>query len=112
LRLPQGASPFRAINVGTAASEGWCGYVNGVRLFLKRLTYVPGAEYPDLGCGVECYTAGDFLELETLAPLVTLAPGESATHVERWSLHERCTAETEAELAEYIAPLVGGSPGE
>lgn len=112
LRVKSDPAVARAIKVGTSSSEGWCGYVNGGRLFLKRLEHVAGAEYPDLGCGVECYTAGDFLELETLAPLVTLAPGASANHVERWTLHERCNAETEVELGEYIAPLVpGGSTG-
>lgn len=108
IRVKPDPTNARAIKIGTSISEGWCGYQNCGRLFLKRVDFVPGAEYPDMGCGVECYTAGDFLELETLAPLVTLLPGGSATHIERWSLHERCTAETEAELADYVTPLVSG----
>jgi hypothetical protein len=33
------------------------------------------------------FTNEDMLEVETLGPLVKLAPGQSVEHVERWELH-------------------------
>jgi hypothetical protein len=47
-----------------------------------------GARYPDGGCNFELFTNPEFLELETLGPLVELKPGEMAEHVERWWLFE------------------------
>ncbi len=44
--------------------------------------------YPDFGCNCETYTAGTFIELESLGPLEVVAPGESVQHLERWSLFE------------------------
>ncbi|MCL2741947.1 MAG: DUF4380 domain-containing protein, partial [Oscillospiraceae bacterium] len=42
--------------------------------------------YPDFGSSFETYTDGDFLEMETLSPMVTLGPGDSVSHSERWGL--------------------------
>jgi hypothetical protein len=66
----------------------WGAYLLNNDLFLKR-TLAPGdpSAYPDLGCSFETFTNDGFLELETLGPLVTLGPGESASHVERWTAH-------------------------
>jgi hypothetical protein len=52
-------------------------------LFLKRFDPAPGP-HPDLGCNAETFTNHEMLELETLSPLVSIAPGPAATHVERW----------------------------
>ena len=46
-----------------------------------------GANYPDDGCNFETYTNHEMLEIESLGPLVTLAPGESSAHQERWFQH-------------------------
>jgi len=53
---------------------------------VKRFPYIEGATYPDCGCNFETYTAGDFMEVETLAPLTKLQPNESVTHIEQWYL--------------------------
>jgi hypothetical protein len=42
----------------------------------------------DYGSNTEIYTAGSFIELETLSPIHHLEPGESAEHVERWNLFD------------------------
>ena len=55
-------------------------------LFVKRFGWEPGAAYPDGGCNAEVFTAGGYMELESLGPLTTLEPGASVEHVERWSL--------------------------
>jgi hypothetical protein len=39
-----------------------------------------------MDASVQCYSCGDFIEVETLGPLATLAPGESTTHRETWTL--------------------------
>jgi hypothetical protein len=58
-------------------------------LFTKR-SKAPGSplSYPDYGCSLETFTNHEFLELETLGPLVDLQPGNSVTHVEEWSLNK------------------------
>ena len=63
------------------------GYLLGDTLFIKRAD-APGKpeDYPDFGCSFETYTDNEFLEMETLGPLVDLAHDKSVTHVEHWSL--------------------------
>jgi hypothetical protein len=89
-------------NVDTRAA-----YLLGADLFVKRSQADPGAQYPDFQCSFEIFTNGDFLELETLGPLVDLAPGTTTEHVETWSLHRnvRLAAVSEKEIERVIAPL-------
>jgi len=49
---------------------------------------IDGARYPDLGCNVELFTNPDFLEVETLAPLMKVESGRCATHEEVWTLFQ------------------------
>ena len=72
--------------IGVGSTAGWCALIRGGTIFMKRTSPDPSAEYPDRGSTIEIFTAGDYLELETLGPLRLLAPGGSATHVERWDL--------------------------
>ena len=46
--------------------------------------------------------------METLGPITKVAPGESVTHVEHWSLHKgvRIAAPTDAELDRVLGPVV------
>ena len=53
---------------------------------MKRFGYEHGADYPDYGCNTEAYTAGSIIEVESLGPLRTIAPGESIKHLEHWQL--------------------------
>jgi hypothetical protein len=77
---PQKAGLFNPNTLGA--------YLNKGTLFVKR-AQAPGRseDYPDFGCSFETFTNHSFLELETLAPLGDVKQGESATHVEHWSLH-------------------------
>lgn len=73
-----------ALKIGFPNPAGWLAYVVSDALFLKQADYQPGADYFDRGSSSECYCNPRFLELETLGPRTTLAPGESVTHRERW----------------------------
>ena len=55
---------------------------------MKRFTYTERARYPDGGVNFETYTDARFLELESLSPLVSLAPGASVVHTETWTLED------------------------
>jgi len=74
--------------VGIMATDGWGAYANRGHLFVKTFTFDPEGEYPDMGSSLEVYSASDFLELETVAPLTMLGPGETVEHVEVWHLFD------------------------
>ncbi len=54
----------------------------------QRLELTFGADafgrYPDGGCNFELFLDENVMEAETLGPVCTLAPGETAGHWERW----------------------------
>lgn len=94
--------------IGIANKQGWAGYWRNQTLFLKRIRYQEGAHYPDYGSNVETYTAGSFVEVETLGPLERLQPGQSAEHTEIWSLHANVEiGNSESSLESAITPLAG-----
>jgi hypothetical protein len=72
--------------IGVLNKQGWAAYKWENLYFTKRFDFVENAVYPDMNSNTELYTAGDFIELETLAPLQKLAPNETAEHVEHWEL--------------------------
>ena len=73
--------------IGLSGQAGWIAYRRGGTVLVKRATYHEGATYPDFGASLQCYSGGDFIEIETLGPLVSLAPGASVDHRETWTLH-------------------------
>jgi hypothetical protein len=102
LRLRAVADAPNAVKVGTQADPGWLAYLLGSQLFVKRAQHQWGADYADLGASAQCYSGGRFIELETLGPLVSLAPGAATTHHETWSLH---AVDPAAEPAATISQL-------
>ncbi len=60
----------------------------GETLFLKRFPNEATGQYPDGGATMEVYSSHEFLELEHLGPLKTIAPGEEITFEENWSLYK------------------------
>lgn len=107
IRLTTDANASRPQKVGLLNKQGWAAYQHGTTLFVKRFAHEEGATYPDYGCNCETYTAGDFIEVESLAPLRRLEPGASAEHAERWRLFQDVEAgATEDELDAAISPLV------
>ena len=72
--------------IGVLNKQGWAQYTVDDLEFTKRFNFIEAAVYPDMNSTTELYTAGDFIEIETLAPLVKLMPGESSEHIEYWEL--------------------------
>lgn len=56
-------------------------------LFAKQATYQPEGNYP-LGTNFALYVGPDnfMVEMESMAPVVTLKPGQTSTHTETWVL--------------------------
>lgn len=79
-------SRFKEQMGGIFNSAGWGAYFRDGSLFVKRAAVISGAHYPDFGCNFEVFTNPDFLELETLGPLIELRPGELVEHMESWWL--------------------------
>jgi hypothetical protein len=75
------------LKIGYPNQRGWLAYWLNDTLFIIRAVYDPKAKYFDFGSSSECYCNDQFLELETLGPIASLAPGESATHFETWEVH-------------------------
>jgi hypothetical protein len=99
--------------IGLAHREGWVAYLVHTNLFIKRFKYESGKTYPDMGCNFETFTNGDMLEIETLGPLVTLAPGETATLVEQWEIvPDVAEFKGEAGIEIGIVPKVTGGTAE
>jgi len=75
---------------------------------VKSVPYIPGAEYPDMGCNYETWTNEDMLEMETLSPLTTVDPAGSVEHTEHWRVFKNVPqVSTESEVDATIVPLVG-----
>jgi hypothetical protein len=74
------------LKIGIGNKRGWAAYSRGSVLFVKRFDYQQDAAYPDYGSNNEVYTAGSFMELESLAPLRRLELNTTAEHRERWGL--------------------------
>jgi len=99
---PQATTPQK---IGATVPDGWLAYTNAGYTFLKRFPYCPGAVYPDLGVNAECFTNARMLELESLGPLVRLAPGAEVTHVETWALLQDVSRlADEADVAQHLLP--------
>lgn len=98
---PDHPTPWK---IGASGEPGWCAYLCDGVAFVKRFAFVPSAAYPDRGCAVEAFTNGGFGELETLAPLATVAPGEHVEHVERWSLVALPPGDALAAVVAALAP--------
>jgi hypothetical protein len=103
---PASQGPFK---IGLPVDAGWAAYANHGQLFVKRFEYDDEAEYPDFGmCSYESYTNAEMLEMESLSPMWDLEPGDSAEHVEVWSLFDGVARpKTEEDVERDILPLIG-----
>jgi hypothetical protein len=94
------------LKFGLSHDAGWLGYWRAGDLFVKTIDYQRDKTYPDRGCNFELYSDPTILEVETLGPLVTLAPGEKTEHEETWKLFTGVgSIDDEASIAKNVAVL-------
>ncbi len=88
--------------VGIDSPAGWIAFSQPTEgyAFTERFQYEPGADYPDDGVTVECWTVGSgqvanldyaathiyLMETEVLGPLRTIQPGQSTTFSIEWGV--------------------------
>jgi hypothetical protein len=83
LKANAGLPPFK---IGYFNPHGWLAYwINDV-LFRKTTDVHPHASHPDGNCNAEIFCNDRFFELESLAPLHHIAPGEQVRAMETWDL--------------------------
>ena len=106
LRQTAHSSPAK---LGLMHRMQWIGYLTRSVLFIKLVEFEEGATYPDFGCNFETFTNAQMLEIETLSPLRTIAPGESVGHNESWrlfgSIPEPHSLKEDA-LSDWIEPFL------
>jgi len=96
--------PFK---IGLPNEDGWAAYINNSIMFAIKYEHKVDAKYPDYASSYETYTNGTMLEMESLSPLVKLAPGETIEHTETWMLFDNVKVpENEKEIDEIILPLI------
>lgn len=95
-----------ALKIGFPNPHRWLAYWQAGTLFVKWAAFNPDESYFDFGSSSECYCGALFLELETLAPIRTLVPGEAASHVETWEVFGGVEKpEDEASVARLVKRL-------
>jgi hypothetical protein len=95
--------------LGFAHRMGWVAYLNDKTLFVKRFPWEEGKPYPDNGVNYETFSNEEFLEMESMGPLVKLPPRETAELVETWELVKDVEDfSDEAGIEKKVLPKVGG----
>ena len=101
---PHMAAPQKA---GFSNMVGWMAYARKGHLFVKFIPPMARCHYPDMGVNAETFTNDAILELETLSPVVSIAPGDSAEHVERWLLVKGISKiETDTDVVKEVLPHI------
>ncbi|MDR3574477.1 MAG: hypothetical protein P4L50_11485 [Anaerolineaceae bacterium] len=82
------ADPYpQPCKIGGLNTSGWVGYLSSGILLVKRFDPHPELLHPDLGCNVEVYCNDAYVELETLAPMQQLNPGQEGIFPETWEIY-------------------------
>ena len=84
--LFQADSVLPPFKMGYFNPHGWLAYWADGVLFKKSFGAQAGATYPDNNSNAELYCNDEFVELESLSPLIKLNPGESVDHMEQWDI--------------------------
>ncbi|MBE7036402.1 MAG: hypothetical protein E7403_03815 [Ruminococcaceae bacterium] len=100
--LKQDANIRDKFKLGISSEHGYSLYFNHGEVFVKQFDSVEGATYPDGGMNFETYVNRLFLEMESLGVLQTLAPEETAQHIERWSLYKEDMPELSEEAIDKV----------
>ena len=87
-------------------TRGWLGYLRAGVFFLKRFDPQLELLHPDYNTNAQVYSNRQYLELESLAPLSRLEPGQSSVHLETWEIYRDVPVPQTIEgLSEWIASL-------
>ena len=86
IRLRVDESKPEPQKIGILNKQGWAKYHSENLVFTKEFDFQEDNIYPDMNSNTELYTAGSFVEIESLAPLQKIEPSESIEHIERWTL--------------------------
>ena len=95
-----------AQKIGVLNKQGWSAYYLNGELLIKRFGYIPGAQYPDFNSNNEIYIDGNLLEVESLGPMVKLAPQGKVEHTEHWLLTRANMDESEESIDTNLLPIV------
>lgn len=95
-----------AFKIGYFNPHGWLAYwIDGV-LFRKIFDVHPGVSHPDGNCNAEIYCNDRFVELESLAPLKRIAPGEKVQAEETWEVFDGLELSGLEDVSDRISHLV------
>jgi hypothetical protein len=75
-----------SFKLGYFNDAGWVGYIRDGAVLVQRFAPMADRPHADLGCNVETYVDGRYVELELLGPLTELAPGATVVLVEHWQI--------------------------
>lgn len=95
--------------IGFSSDGDWIGYANQGYALIKYFEPFLGPEirYPDRGCNVASYCNADFCEIESMAPLYELTPGEHCEHVEHWQgIFDLPDLYSIGDIEEYLEPML------
>lgn len=107
ITLKQDPNNNQAFKFGINSEHGFAMYFNHGDMFLKRFDLKENAVYPDGGMSFETYTSNLFLEMESIGELRSVAPGETVSHSEYWSLaKEECPGNDEVKIDELVKKYV------
>jgi hypothetical protein len=107
-RLTLTARPDKPMKVGCLSGTGTAGYLLDGVLVVLRFDPARGSIHADLGVNLEVYSDDRTIELESLGPLVTLAPGQSVAHDKRWEIRE-VGAGMDVDRAEALLREIAGA---
>jgi hypothetical protein len=75
--------PFK---LGYFNKHGWLSYYLDGIVFRKLFDVQASLPHPDNNCNAEMYCNDQFVELESLGPVMMLPPGGSVVHTETWEI--------------------------
>ena len=88
------------MKLGFDSKKGLSYYFVGGEVFKKEFATFHGAKnYVDYGCSFETYNCNKFIEIETLSPIETVAPGGEIRHSELWSLQKYANPDLSSDAA-------------
>ena len=100
------ASPGPNNKIGYRNVAGWFAYWLDGTLFTKHFDPQLAGQHPDQNSNAEFYFSENVIELESLAPLVTLAPATETSHEEVWRLYPAPSPLiTEADAIDLVTSL-------